>query len=184
MKTSKDKPIHLLPFGVVPSSDLGIACTVERQSTILHITFTIQGGGLSDISIPQPAPVAERRHRLWESTCLECFIAGRKAEAYREFNLSLSGHWNVYHFDAYRRGMREEEAFSSLPVQVYGNAQALHLSCRIDLHTVGLAGADLDVGLAGVLALRDGQISYWAPIHAGPKPDFHNRESFIHKVAA
>ena len=184
MKTSEEMTSHLLPFGERPPSDLGVTCTIERPGTILHITFTIQGSGLSDISIPPPAPAAERRHRLWEGTCLECFIAGRKAEAYREFNLSPSGHWNVYHFDAYRCGMREEDAFSSLPVQVYGNVRALHLSCRIDLQTVGLACADLDVGLAAVLASKNGKISYWATIHARPRPDFHYRESFTHKVDA
>src|SRR4030042_7193941 len=53
---------------------------------------------------------------------------GEGSERYWEFNLSPAGHWNVYRFASYRKEMREEPAFASLPFRVRTEPEALRLS--------------------------------------------------------
>ena len=45
---------------------------------------------------PAAAASPERRDELWQSTCLELFIAKPNEPRYWEINLSPSGDWNVY----------------------------------------------------------------------------------------
>ena len=37
----------------------------------------------------------------------------------------------------------------------------------------------LDLGASAVLEYTDGRRGYWALVHAGDKPDFHLRKSFV-----
>jgi hypothetical protein len=178
MATNQDAKIHLHPFGTRATGDLEIACTIRLHDGTVHVVCSMQGE-LEKISIPAPAQVAARRNQLWENTCLECFIAEKSSESYWEVNLSPAGDWNIYRFDAYRQGMREENIVSALPMQVRRQPRRLHLSCTIDLAAIGLAQSPLAMGLAAVIRCNDGQRTYWAPIHPAPQPDFHHRDSFI-----
>ena len=50
----------------------------------------------------------KREDNLWENNCLEFFLKPDSiGQAYLEFNFSLDGKWNVFHFDKYREGKKE-----------------------------------------------------------------------------
>ena len=40
----------------------------------------------------------------------------------------------------------------------------------------------IEVGVAAVIELAGGGLTYWALSHPGPQPDFHRRESFLVEV--
>ena len=84
----------LVPFG--PSStNLTICGTLALHAGVMEVLFKLEGD-LSAIRIAPPAGAGERRDLLWQTTCLEVFLAHRGAGPYWEFNLSPAGHWNVY----------------------------------------------------------------------------------------
>ncbi|MEW6673936.1 MAG: DOMON-like domain-containing protein [Thermodesulfobacteriota bacterium] len=176
----KQQTVKLHPFGGQPIVELDITCTVGRKAHLLQVDFRLQGD-LDSIAIPLPAVRPARRDRLWENTCLECFVALEASPAYWEFNLSPSGDWNAYRFDDYRRGMREEKALPELIVTLRREPNLLSLGCRISLECLGLDRQNLAMGLAAVVRSGDGRNTCWAAVHTGPKPDFHRREAFILK---
>ena len=129
--------------------------------------------------MPLPVPAPSRRDRLWEATCVELFLARRGSPGYWEVNLSPSGDWNVYRFDAYREGMREEKALSALPIRTIRGPAALRLHLDLALDELLRAEDALEAGVSAVLGHRGGGRTYWALAHCGPRPDFHLRESFL-----
>ena len=123
-----------------------------------------------------------RKNGLWEETCFEFFLGVKGSERYWEFNLSPSGHWNVYRFKSYRQGMQEEPAFTSLPfsVQLYSNSLLLSLGLGLDkIIPQEQVSEVLQVALSAVIKTRDGKTTYWALTHPGPQADFHRRDGFI-----
>jgi hypothetical protein len=179
----KTKTITLLSFEDRFGSDFDITCTVGRCDNGVLLAYTLRGD-LSRAAIPRRAEAAMRKDRLWEDTCLECFIAEGASDGYLEFNLSPAGHWNVYRFDAYRMGMREEPCFSALPIEIHVQARIMRLSCRIDLSAVGMNRRIVHMAPCAVIRSSDGQKSYWAPVHPGSAPDFHRRDAFILQIEA
>jgi hypothetical protein len=131
-------PFRLIPFaGDCEASDpggLSIADNFTDSLTITgHLSFT-EGtlevayqlrGDLAQLSLPSPASTPERRDLLWQTTCLELFLARRGADGYWEFNLSPAGHWNVYRLEGYRQGLAPEPAYHQLPLQVQPQEQSL-----------------------------------------------------------
>jgi len=174
----EQQTITLHPFGGQTAVELDITCTAGRQSRLLQVDFRLQGD-LKTIAIPPLAERPARRHRLWEHTCLECFVSAEASPAYWEFNLSPAGNWNAYRFDDYRRGMREEKAVPELILDIRREPNLLCLGALIDLGGLGLDRQKLAMGLAAVVRSGGGQNTYWAAVHPGPKPDFHRREAFI-----
>ena len=57
---------------------------------------------------PAAAASPQRRDELWQSTCLELFIAQPNEPRYWEINLSPSGDWNIYRLSGYRQGLQAE----------------------------------------------------------------------------
>ncbi|MBE0569412.1 MAG: DOMON-like domain-containing protein [Deltaproteobacteria bacterium] len=160
-----------------------IAGTVRRRAGSFSIAYEL-AGDLSSLAIPPPAASPERRDRLWEETCLEFFLGEKDSGAYREFNLSPSGHWNAYRFAAYREGMREEEAIGSLPFRVRRERNSLRISLELDLGRIFSGSRDIDVGICAVVRTTAGGTSHWALAHSGPRPDFHRREGFRLSLSA
>ena len=130
------------------------------------------------MAIPAAAEAPRRQDRLWEETCFELFLGAADSGEYWEINLSPSGHWNVYRFDRYREGMREERAFTSLPFDVRRDPEALLLTAEIGIGKIVPEGKDLAVGVAVVIGTIDGEKSHWAPVHPASRPDFHRRDGF------
>ncbi len=55
----------------------------------------------------------------------------------------------------------------------------LSLKCTVYLNGIVADSSDLEVGVSCVIESTDGTTSYWAIIHQGTEPDFHNRSSFL-----
>lgn len=169
----------LQPFPTVsPLPDIKIKCTVVRNSNTLDVSYELSGD-IKDLLIPEKAGAPARKTRLWEETCLELFLGISNSPVYREFNLSPAGHWNVFLFDAYRQGMREEPAFKSLPFNVQVSPDSFVLCLEIELNRIIRTGQSLEAAVCAVVKQKNGNTSYWAVTHKGLQADFHRRDSFI-----
>lgn len=167
----------LKPFSsVVPP--IIIKGSIRRLANKFTISYSLTGA-LSELVIPAPAEMPERRDNIWQETCFEFFLGLKDYDRYWEFNLSLSGHWNVYRFKAYREGKQEEAAFSSLPFNVINNNDAFMLDLEFDLDKIIQENETLEAGISAVIKQKDGNTTHWALAHADQKADFHRRESFI-----
>ena len=167
----------LQPFPGEDASGLRIEGTIGRRGNTLSIGCAILGN-LSKIAIPSPAELPGRRDRLWEETCLELFLGEKGLERYWEFHLSPAGHWNVYRFASYRKGMREEPAFASLPFLVRREPEALRFSLDLELGKILPAGTAIESAVCAVIRTLSGKTTHWALAHPGPRPDFHRRDGF------
>jgi len=156
---------------------LTIGGSITRRADTLWVRYEVRGD-LSKVSIPAAAGTPRRKDRLWEETCLELFLGTADSGEYREFNLSPSGHWNVYRFTSYREGMREEPALPSLPFAVRIGPDAIELSIELDVGKIIPAGKDLAATVAAVIGTIDGGKSHWALVHPASRPDFHRRDGF------
>jgi hypothetical protein len=152
--------------------------TIGRRDGVLSLEYELLGF-TETIAVPAPAVLPARRDGLWEETCFELFLGIEKSDRYWEFNFSPAGHWNVYSFEDYRQGMREEPAFASLPFSVKIRPGALNLSVELDLGKIIPQGQALNVGISAVLRSAEGEYTYWALTHPCPQPDFHRRDSFL-----
>jgi len=179
--------VTFLPFSLEPfpgeslPAGLRISGSLCRNGVRLSLDCSLSGDP-SGLAVPAPAAAPERRGRLWEETCLECFLAETGSEAYREFHLSPSGHWNAYRFSGYREGMREEEAVSALPFLVRRTPGDLRFSAELDLSGLGYGTCGLEAEICAVLRAQNGGTSHWALAHRGPRPDFHRRDGFLLKL--
>jgi hypothetical protein len=153
----------------------------RRDNSSLCLDFLV-AGATAKIDIPAPAGLPLRKASLWEETCFEMFVSEKGSSQYWEFNMSPSGHWNVYRFSAYREGMREETAFESLPFLTGRADDFFTLSLEIEPARIIEDERRLVVGVSAVIRAKDGGTSFWALTHCGLKPDFHSRESFVIEV--
>ena len=169
----------LQPFSPInPALNFKVTGHIARHAHQLAVRYDLQGP-LTELVIPAPADLPSRRHGLWEETCFEFFLGVKDSPRYWEFNLSPAGPWNVYRFDGYRQGMVEETAFTSLPWRVRRRPDSLRLALELDVGRIVAADQPLSVGIAAVIKLAGGGLTYWALIHPGPQADFHRRDSFL-----
>ncbi|UCH80328.1 MAG: DOMON-like domain-containing protein [Nitrospiraceae bacterium] len=177
-----DRPFLLRPF---PASaalpDLTISTNITRRFNTLSVRYHLTGP-LDELVIPGLSDRPARRNNLWEETCLELFLGPDNADHYWEFNLSPAGHWNIYHFRSYRKGMREEPAFTSLPFIVRRQQDMFRLSLEVGLDKIIPADQTVDIGVSALIRSIEGELTCWALVHTGTEADFHRRDSFIIKV--
>jgi hypothetical protein len=185
------------------SEAIALSVRLEKfAGTELRFQFKLSGNS-SAVLIPSlAAEIAEtaesektagktqRRDDLWKQTCLELFIGSDSVSSYFEMNLSPSGSWNFYLFDSYRSGMRRAgrsemvtplESVKTESDSIIWSGSLAMLDLRADL-PAGLDLGTLVISATAVMQYQDGRIQYWALRHAGQKPDFHLRESFIVKL--
>ncbi len=171
--------LSLEPFpGARVPPDVRLTVAIARRSNVLTLGYALVGN-LAGIVVPAPAERPARRDRLWETTCFELFVAVNDSPGYWEFNLSPAGHWNVYRFDDYRRGMREEPAFNALPFTVRRQPDTLSLDLKVDITGLVPPGERIQAACTAVIEQPGGALTYWALAHCGKEPDFHRRDSFI-----
>jgi hypothetical protein len=169
-----------VPDGALPFTVTG---TVERSVNTFSICYVLRGA-LGGLIIPAMRNKRLRERELWNGTCCEFFLAIEGSPQYWEFNLSPSGSWNVYHFDNYRQGMKEERAFASIPFEVSPATDSLVLGLTFHLGTIMRVDRALELAVCAVMQQRDGMLTYWALVHPCPQPDFHRRESFAIRLQA
>jgi hypothetical protein len=174
----KPADFSLLPFsaaGIPPA--MKITGSAAREDGRFLVRYELRPA--SEIAVPALTDAPARRDRLWEETCFELFIGPEDSDYYWEFNLSPTGDWNVYRFSTYRQGMQEEPAFASLPFSVEVRSDLLRLCLEHDLTAIVHGDRTLNAGIAAVVCLADGTLTYWALTHPAPAPDFHRRDGFI-----
>ncbi len=172
-------PFSLQPFpNDLPAIDIQIFGKVSRQDNILKVDYQLTGN-LTKIIVPRSTEKPARRNELWQTTCLEFFLGIAGDDRYWEFNLSPSGDWNIYSFDGYRQGMREETALTTLPFSSQIQPNLYGLSLKIDLAAIIAPKTPLDIAITAVIEDKNAIISYWALNHRSSEADFHQRDSFI-----
>ncbi len=155
-----------------------LAGSLVRRPSLLRMEFQLTGE-LSAIAIPFRAAQPKRRDKLWEATCFELFFTTAETSAYHEINLSPAGHWNLYRFEAYRQGMREE-SIDCLRLGILPNSDSLMIRMEIDLTPLCIENKVLHVGPCAILLSQEEQTpSYWATAHPGPRPDFHDQSAWL-----
>ncbi len=175
----KSRSFSLKPF---PSAGLSphleITGDIGRSSNKLSISYALSGP-LVDLMVPALKDIRLRKNGLWEETCFEFFLAPVTSDHYWEFNLSTSGHWNVYRFTSCREGMQEETAFTALPFSVLLHSGSLQLSLEVELDKIVSEDQALKIGISAVIKTINGRTTFWALTHPGPQADFHRRDAFI-----
>jgi hypothetical protein len=164
--------------GDSPLPSLTITGSITRRGDKLAVRYHLRGDP-AELLVPAPADRPARRHGLWAATCFEFFLGVKGQARYWEFNLSPAGDWNVYGFAGYRHGIAEERAFGSLPVRVRRRRDSLLVAVEAAVGLIVAADRPIEVGIAAVIQLAGGGLTYWALTHPGPQADFHRRESFL-----
>lgn len=143
----------------------------------LQVRFALRSGA-SSLRWPAMALPPARRDGLWQSTCLEAFIATQGESAYWEVNLAPNGDWNVYALSGYRENLRPVAEITSLPYLLRRSDGVLQMEFQLDLSRWIAPTQPLEVSLTTVLDHPVHELSYWAWRHSGEQPDFHRRDSF------
>ncbi len=101
---------------------------------------------------------------------------------YYELNLSPGGDWNLYGFSGERSGMHpvatEPPRFQTIVEGTSTLRTLVHLQLPEALGSA-LDVSELEISLAAVVEYRNGSCEYRALTHAGDRPDFHRRDSFV-----
>ncbi len=151
--------------------DLGpiraVTADIRATATGCEAKFRLDGQ-IGGIVVPEPAPSA-RTDELWKTTCFEIFWQPIGEAGYREFNLSPSGQWAAYDFDAFREGMRDA------PVDAIALALAQTESELIlDVTIVADLAVPAQVALNAIVEHSGVSVQYWALAFGPGKPDFHS----------
>jgi len=172
--------LSLHPFHPVQQWQIAVECVLARKNDALQLTYSLVGE-LEGVVLPLnlEESTGQRLDGLWQSTCFECFFTAGTGSGYHELNLSPRGDWNLYAFDSYRSGMREEARVASLQLASRYVPGACVVETCLDLEGLGLSNSSLSLGLSAVLAHPDGSLSYWALCHPEIQPDFHDNSAFI-----
>ena len=171
---------ELRPFAPGPGVDpFALDAQVQWGAEGLTLAYQLKGP-LEQLVLEPAKEQPQRRDGLWQSTCFEAFIGLQGDPGYWELNLSSGGDWNLYRFEGYRSGGREEPRIVALPTTQRRGADrldlTLHVPCRPWMAT---ADPHLELSLTTVLEHRQMGCQYWALRHCGQEPDFHLRSSFI-----
>lgn len=144
----------------------------------LHLAWCLTGA-LSALRLPAPA-APDRADGLWRHTCFEAFVGTAGSAGYTEWNFAPSGQWAAYVFDDYRRGMAKLALSAPPEMKWWRTPDQLRLDVALPPEALAGHGApSLRLGLAAVIEGQSGDISYWALVHPGDKPDFHDPAGFV-----
>ena len=136
----------------------------------------------SELIWPAATTTPVRRDELWQSTCLELFIAKPNEPSYWEINLAPNGDWNVYRLDGYRQGLQAEPAIQRISLSSDSAADRHQLQATIELPPALRQVAPLEANLCAVLQHANSRNSYWALCHPSSEADFHARAGFVLEV--
>ena len=160
-----------------PPAALALACAVGFDADgDLRLSYRFSGH-LTDLLIPaRSAPFAT--DGLWQHTCCEAFIAAVDAPDYHEFNFSPATTWAAYRFTAYRERDLAWQPPAAPQIACTHSTNQLQLDACLPANLLP-PGHRLQISLTAVSETLAGDKRYWALHHAGERPDFHLRDSFI-----
>lgn len=167
----------LIPFS---GDEKSLFFTVNFQilpKAKVNITFNIKGD-IDKIVVPELSSNPQRIDRLWEQTCFEFFIGEKKKENYYEVNLSPSKDWNVFAFDSYRMGKRDELKIENVNISIEKTKKSLNLSTIIDFSDL-IHSKNIVLGISAMTYDKSENGEYWAIKHSGDNPDFHSKANYI-----
>ena len=151
--------------------DLGpikaVTATIRATPSGCEAEFRLDGA-IDAIRLP-PAGPSVRTDDLWKTTCFEIFWQPIGGTYYREFNLSPSGRWAAYDFDAFREGMRDAPVDAISLATAHSNAGlVLKASIAAELPTPA------QVALNAIVEHPDGGLQFWALAFPPGKAEFHS----------
>lgn len=152
---------------------------ISRSRDLLRITYRVPWN-VSELLLP-PRSEPKRQNGLWQRTCFEAFIRVDGSTEYLELNLSPSGEWASYVFEAYRKGMTEARLE---PVKMVSSANDFRYQLSALLQLPDFAEMPWTLNLAAVLEEKAGHKSYWALAHPPGSPDFHHPDCFTLELPA
>lgn len=155
-----------------------VAVRVERKPAQLALTYSIDGN-LDQVRIPEPAAL-RMGSLLWQHTCLEAFIRAEGTTPYHELNLSPSRAWTAHAFRGYRDGgpLNDPSLAPTIDVRRIPHRLELDTVIALDRLSATYEKTALLLGLAAVIELDDGRLTYWSLHHAPGQPDFHHASAF------
>jgi hypothetical protein len=168
---------RLVSFAGEAPQALAVDGEIVRWRERLAVTYRLHDPHGS-LAMPTPSASPQRCDGLWQATCAELFLARPGQTAYREFNLSPSGDWNVYQLQDYRQGLRPDPAWTALPLTRHDSQGMVQLQLNTCLPPDLSETPVIEVAITAVLQGRDGACGYWALRHPGPEADFHRRDGF------
>ncbi len=165
---------RLKPFTAI--DDIEVHGRIEAVGDQLIVEFLLKDpqNRIEDSLRPGQWKTWERADELWKTTCFEAFIGVQGEARYWELNLSPAlQKWNLYSFDGYRSPQppRTSDTLELASIAATANSLTCGLHAKIALNR-------LEASLNAVIRTREG-VNYFALKHAGLKPDFHLRESFV-----
>lgn len=172
---------ELIPFSREENGQLAVAGIISRNGSCFTLSYQLSGD-IGSLLFPDRVDEPGRRDELWRTTCCECFIRVAGTSKYFELNISPNGNWNVYRFTDYREGMGTAESVTEVECQTSRESEVFILHCAVQLDGLVERGDKVEIGVSCVLKHNNGTTSYWALSHPGPKPDFHNPQTFTLKL--
>ncbi len=170
----------LVPFEKPGRCDIAVKIAIED---FVGGEFSIRPKddfGLSDlIWFRSDNAMPGRKDELWRSTCVELFVGEKGTVNYTEFNFSSTLDWNSYSFESERTGMKPSPIVCRVH-QTFNNAgedPVAKIGFQFDLDVL-----PFDIGVAAVVAWKDGLIEYYSLKHSADRPDFHNRQDWIWRL--
>jgi hypothetical protein len=163
------------PLMLHVACDLGPirAVTAQIRSTATGCEAEFRLDGMIDaIVIPPPRP-SMRTDNLWQTTCFEIFWQPLGQTCYREFNLSPSGQWAAYDFDAFREGMRDAPV-DGITLSCSHSEHELVLTASITADLPAPAQVALNAVVENGVDNGSGKVQYWALAFPPGKPEFHS----------
>jgi hypothetical protein len=168
---------HPQNLTTAPNAKLKADLSVNNSRMTARFEFT------SDEELFVPPSTRARKNELWKSTCFELFLKPRQSPNYWEINFCPTGDWNVYFFESYRSGMRDELKIKEVKLeQLEYSEKKCVCEFSFDLAPIELSG-HVQVGVTAVIEMKSGSKSYWALEHSADQPNFHLADSFVHSLS-
>ncbi|WP_339871993.1 DOMON-like domain-containing protein [uncultured Brevundimonas sp.] len=175
--TGAPGPLHELivhPAGAAGPVEGLTVSAFRPEPSVLALDYVLTGD-LFRVLVPGWTG-RSRADDLWRHTCFEAFIRAGSGPGYHEVNLSPSGEWAIYGFDAYREGRTSPDGVESQAMIRASDDDQFAMTAILRLDGLDPAAPWL-IGLSAVIEDIDG-LSYWALSHPSAKPDFHHPDSF------
>lgn len=168
---------RLIPFS--PVADTEIHFQWKWHQGIALIDYQVKGA-VQSLALDDSTPKG-RQDELWKNTCFEFFLKPFGGKSYFEANLAVSGAWNFYQLDDYRKNLRPVVECPAPHVLYKHEEDKLHLHVDWDLKWLqkrsSVSGPIL-LNPSVVLKNLKNEASYWSVSHSQEKPDFHHADQF------